>query len=87
VQRRLGVFFPERYNDAHNLGLQLAGTFTGICSLLEREEYGLDVVPKWDGTTLVYRNRRAAVRVTKNTVIVPVLDELERQGWPDTGSR
>jgi hypothetical protein len=83
VQRRLGTFFPAGYNDAHHLALQLAGTFRGICALLDGEEYGLDAVPKWDGTNLIYRNRRATIRVTKNTVIVPVLDELERNHWPD----
>jgi hypothetical protein len=83
VQRRLDVFFPRGYNDAHHLGRQLAGTFQGLCNLLFGEEYGLDVVPKWDGTTLVYRNRRAVVRMTENSVIVPVLDVLERNHWPE----
>jgi hypothetical protein len=83
VQRRLGVFFPAGYNGAHHLARQLAGTFRGICTLLDKEEDGLDAVPKWDGTNLVYRNRRAKVRLTRNSVIVPVLDELQRKEWPE----
>jgi len=83
VQRRLGVFFPQGYNDAHHLARQLAGTFHGICNLLAGEDHGLDAVRKWDGTNLVYRNRREMLRVTRNSVIVPVLDELERQKWPE----
>jgi hypothetical protein len=83
VQRRLRVFFSKGYNDAHHLVCQLAATFGGICSLLDGEEYGLDAVPKWDGTNLVYRNRRATIRVTRNSVIAPVLNELEREAWPE----
>jgi hypothetical protein len=82
VQRCLGVHFPSRYKNAHHLVCQLEGTFGGICNLLEGEKYGLDTVPKWDGINLVYRNRRALIRVTRNSVIVPVLNELERQAWP-----
>jgi len=88
IQRRLNVFFPQGYNGAHHLALQLASTFQGLCNLLAGEEYGLDAVPRFDGVNLTFRNRQVTMRVLskKTSVMVPILNELERLGWPESGT-
>jgi hypothetical protein len=76
------LFFPTGYNDSLHLACQLIGTYSGLCSLLQSPD-NITAIPRWSGTTISYRGRQATIKRQYNSVIIPILDEFEKLGWPD----
>lgn len=83
-RRIIEPFFCGGYNDNLHLASQLIGTYSGLCGLLEYAGDAILAIPKWDGTTISYRGRQTTIKRQHNSIIVPILDECERQVWPDT---
>jgi hypothetical protein len=82
-QRRfVRPFFPVGYNDSLHLACQLIGTYSGLCRLLQSPD-NITTIPRWNGTTISFRGRQAAIKRQHNSVTIPILDEFEKHGWPD----
>ena len=77
-------FFPASYKSAEHLAYQLADTYLGISKLADGFEADLAALPQWNGTMLKYKQRETALKRQSNAVLILILDEFQRQGWPET---
>jgi hypothetical protein len=84
VRRQVEAFFPHRYRSCAHLAYRLRGTYEGLCAVLEDPVQGLLALPECDGKTLTYRHRTCSPKAQSNSVIVPILNEFQRLGWPDS---
>jgi hypothetical protein len=50
---------------------------------LKIHEKDLVATPKWDGKTITYRGHSEQIRVQENGIMAIILDEAEKQKWPD----
>jgi hypothetical protein len=82
-RRIVRPFFPAGYNNLLHLACQLIGTYQGLCGLLQGIGDNITAVPRWNGMTISYRGRQAIVKRQYNSVIIPILDEFEKLGWPE----
>jgi hypothetical protein len=82
-RRIIRPFFPAGYNDGLHLACQLVGTYRGLCGLLQSVGDDILAVPKWNGMAICYRGRQAVMKRQANSVIIPILDEFEKAGWPE----
>jgi hypothetical protein len=83
----VGRIRPGRTPTALAFFAQLKRTYEILCSLLESRN--LQERPNWDGETVRYRQRsrrwkRQKKATQKKEVVAPILDELQRQGWPES---
>jgi hypothetical protein len=85
LQSQVAVHFPRRIGIASpvRLGCQLRSSYGGLCEALKTPETFF-AVPHWDQVTLSFRGRTCSPRHQSNSVIIPILDEFERQKWRDT---
>jgi hypothetical protein len=61
----------------------LARQMKHLSRYLKSHEQNLTATPKWDGQTIAYRGQSEEVKIQANGVLTLILDEGERQGWPD----
>lgn len=78
-QREIEPFFTS-----DSLGLfVLAKRIQKLGRFLRSQENDLVATPKWDGRTITYRGESEEVRIQDKSVMTTILDEGEKQGWPD----
>jgi hypothetical protein len=79
-QREIEPFFVPM-----SLGLfALAKRIQNLGRFLKDHEDDLVAKPKWDGKTITYRGESEEVKIQDNSVIGLVLDEGQKQQWPDS---
>jgi hypothetical protein len=63
--------------------LVLAKRIQKLGRFLQSHEADLVARPTWDGRTITYRQQSEHVRIQAKSVMTVILDEGEKQGWPD----
>lgn len=80
LRLRVEPFFPDPNREGYDLAAELGDTYEGLCNLVLK----LSPMPRpvWDGAAIRYQGKSHSIKVQRNSVIVPILDEFERKGWP-----
>ncbi len=80
LRRRVEPFFPDPNREGYDLACELGDTYQGLCNWIVK--LSPMVRPVWDGAAIRYQGKSRSIKMQHNSVIVPILDAFERQGWP-----
>ena len=71
---------PREYQSAIHLASELSDAYRGLQRLVEC--LAPMAIPFWNGRTIRLRDAEYPVRLQRNSVLPPILDEFQRRGWP-----